>query len=147
MWYAYAVGFGYAIIVGYLLIKPVMFIMWSYEDRSLKSRWQPALIGVIERIFYISSLLMNHYEFIGLWLILKMAGHILGKEPSDRIFYMETLIGNAISLLYAGVGFQMISWIKKEEWFWAAIIPSLLITATYYFYRYLETLANKNQKS
>jgi len=50
MWYAYAVGFGYAIIVGYLLIKPVMFIMWSYEDRSLKSRWQPALIGVIERI-------------------------------------------------------------------------------------------------
>ncbi len=152
MWYAYAFGFGYAIIVGYLLIEPVMLAIWKYREEvpgalRVPGDPQPALIGVIERILYISSLLMDHGEFIGFWLALKMAGHLWGKERTYRILYMDTLIGNAISLLYAGVGFQMISWIESEKWFYASIVPSLLILGTYYLYQYLKKHAKKSQKS
>jgi hypothetical protein len=142
MWYAYAIGFAYALIVGHLIIDWVMLRMWDCVEPEKETRdelelkktddWQPPITGTVERTLYISSLLMGYGEFIGFWLALKVAiaWARWGKGHSGRTIYMGSLIGSALSVLYAVVGFQMIKWIEQEQWFLAATVPNLLLLGT-----------------
>ena len=74
-------------IVGILLIavptthivvfSALLLANWLFEtDISPVRRdlWPPALVGLLESIMYPTALLLNAKEYIGLWLLLKVAG-------------------------------------------------------------------------
>ena len=145
MWYAYAIGFAYALIAGQLVLRCIMSRMWDCIERQPEAQeymalergkktdlWQPPITGTVERTLYVCSLLMGYGEFIGLWLVLKVtvAYPLWSKARSGRTIYMCSLIGSALSVLYAGVGFQMIKWIEAEKWFAAVTVPTLLLLGT-----------------
>jgi hypothetical protein len=152
MWYSYTFGFAYSLILGHLAIALVMPRMWDCIEREpgtdesnelerakKTDDWQPPITGTVERTLYVSSLLMNHGEFIGLWLVLKVtvAWGRWGKGHSGRTIYMGSLIGSALSVLYAVVGFQSIKWIEGGKWFPAAAVPILLWLGSAVLWNYL----------
>ena len=106
--------------------------------------WQRIVMGAIERTLYMSSLLMNYGEFIAVWLGLKVAGGWKRwQEPDGRYYFSITLFGSGLSLLYAVVGYKMTTWIYNSQWSHAAIVPSLLIMATYILWWWLENKVDK----
>lgn len=102
--------------------------------------WQPPITGTVERTLYVSSLLMGYGEFIGLWLALKVtvAYPLWSRTHSGRTIYMCSLIGSALSVLYAVVGYQAIRWLEGEKWFPAAAVSILLWLGTAVLWNYLE---------
>ena len=98
-----------------LLLTRYLFVLNGPLQR--KNLWPPALLGVCEGVLYPTAFLVGHAEFIGFWLLLKVAGQwprwgldsSQQKRPDDdslhegRRRYYQFLIGNALAVL-AGVG-------------------------------------------
>jgi hypothetical protein len=75
------------------------------------SVWPPVVLGAIEIVLYTTTLLMGQAAFIGVWLILKVAGRWgdwqeRGQEARNR--FQGFLVGTALSLVSAGVTFGLI---------------------------------------
>lgn len=126
MWYAYVIGY-FCSLAAHFLIDPIANRMWEClgwkGDNDIRFRpdvWQPRVVGVVERVLYTSALLMGKGEFIGLWVAIKAAGQwkrwgeeieIDGRFLEGRSLYQNFLIGNALSILYAATGAQLVTWI------------------------------------
>lgn len=140
-WYAYAVGYAYAIFVGHALIKNVMDRLHDCvaftDDREYK--WQAPIIGITERTLYVSSLLLDHSAFVAFWVGLKVAVQWKRWNENEigRTIFMNTLTGNAFSILYAVVGYKMVLGIKERELVFSLIIPVSLIIGTWVLWRWL----------
>lgn len=147
MWYAQVIGYFFAVVIGDLLIKLVVDRLWECirpkqlddPQKYRPDKWQPRLVGVIERVLYVATLQFGKGEFIGFWLALKVAGQWTrwSKEPQTgekiphgRSIYQNFLIGNALSVLYAFVGFRVIEWISLRQIVKATTIPLSLIATT-----------------
>ena len=75
------------------------------------SVWPPIVLGAVETVLYTTTLLMGQAGFIGVWLILKVAGRWGdwqggGQEARNRL--QGFLVGTALSLVSAGITFGLI---------------------------------------
>ena len=166
-WYAYAIGYLYAIFCNPLLSWVVVRMHEKIKpDLPLKDhKWQYLAIGVTEKILYVTAFLLQHGEFIAFWVVLKVAVPYLrwtGKDDQEtkedekkkkneedekqqmekaeegRSLFMNTVIGNGLSILYAGVGYGMIEWISRGTWPAGWLIPLLLIVYTVFLGEYVK---------
>ncbi len=94
--------------------------------------WLSPLQGHIDRVLYVVALEVGAPIFIGLWLVLKAAGH--WRSPERRSQYNIFLIQSGISLLYAVVGWKMLLWARDMQWKPLIIYPVALIALTIVFY-------------
>ena len=113
--YLLSIVFSHVVIFWALRLTKYLFVLDGPLQR--KNLWPPALLGVCEGILYPTALLVGHAEFIGFWLLLKVAGQwprwglyaSQEKRTDDdtlhegRRRYYQFLIGNALAVL-AGVG-------------------------------------------
>lgn len=147
MWYAYAIGYGFAILIGSVATKLVSDRMWQCigwrktvrPDHFRPDVWQPRVTGIVERTLYIATLQVGRGEFIGFWLALKVAGQWSRwsreaepgeNAPQGRSIYQNFLIGNALSVLYALTGFKLIDWISSGFVPRAIAASSILVIST-----------------
>lgn len=127
---SHLIGYAWAIVVGHVVVSRVVGKMWDWlpinkQDRNrLRPKeltWHAGVVGMLERALYVTALVMGQGSFIGIWLALKVAGQwkgwtATGNEdkdgggPSGRAVYNIFLIGTALSLLYAVVGYGLIVW-------------------------------------
>ena len=108
----------------------------GFEERRYKHKWQPSIVGLIERTLYIVTLLMGYAPFIGLWIGLKVSIPYIRwtgerNDKTDpfhgRSLFMVSLCGNALSILYAVVGYLIILWLNKGDMLRAGIVAGTLI--------------------
>jgi len=137
----FLVGFYFAVVVGHYIITEIVANMWiaatGRKDDPVSPFDTSAIIGWVERSFYIVFLLLGKPEVIGFWLTLKTAGRIWGEErpakkticndnsPPTRTIYQIFLIGNALSIGYAVVGWKIIVWLPKTPAYAVLSIISL----------------------
>jgi hypothetical protein len=82
-----------------------LFELGDPTDTARRELWPPAVLGLCEATMYPVALVSNHSDFIGLWLLLKVAGQWPGwglrekdnaeKLDQGRRRYYHFLIGNA----------------------------------------------------
>jgi len=133
----YFLGFGYSAVVGGFLVKLVTDQLVSARVRENEiystNSWLSGALGIMERILYIGSLLMRKGEFIGVWLGFKVVGRLAYKQDKEEHTCLTAyLIGNALSIVYAVVGFKIIVWFKRGS-FQAILTPLIVVGATYAF--------------
>lgn len=145
-WIALIIGYGFAIVIGHFRIKKIVDGLWRTEagwngiaDNAVRpASYLSTFVGVVERVLFVASLQMEKAEFIGVWLVLKVASQwklwsegVTEKQPIDgRIFYNIFLIGSGLSIAYAVVGAQIIHFIAAENWSFAIGLPVALLAGT-----------------
>lgn len=132
--FADLIGIYFALVIGHYQIAETMRRMWialTETESNPVSVFESAMIGCVERIFYVfilylMSLQANAALAIGFWLALKTAGqwriwpeeHIepgVYTDSLNRSAYQIFLIGNALSIGYAFVGWLIISWLRFDN--------------------------------
>ena len=130
-WYAPVIGYGFAVFAEAILVKSLVETLWdcivppsSSSPQSRPLFWQGDALARIEGVLYVAFLQLGIGSLIGVWLILKVAGHWKrwlddGDEktqrPDGRTVFNIFLIGNALSVIYSVVGFKLIGWIEAER--------------------------------
>jgi hypothetical protein len=131
MWYAHLIGYGFSVFAAAILVKSVVETLWeciapesSTNPQVRPNPWQGDALARIEGVLYVACLELGQSHLIGIWLVLKVAGHWKrwmddgdeGKEqPDGRSVFNIFLIGNALSILYSFVGFKLIGWVAEGE--------------------------------
>lgn len=144
-WYVYLVAYAYALFFGELvaLVTEYMYDL-TEVPRVTRYKWQPPIVGIVERTLFLSSLIAGHGSFIALWLTLKVTVQYkrwsgedksLQVEDADRVLvgrtlFMNSLIGNGLSILYAGVGYGIIQWSRSGRTQLAVVVPVALVAGT-----------------
>lgn len=114
----YALAFFAASVIGFLIVTPiVLLVVWIYFRDEFKDRRRAqlsAIVGILERILYITAILIGHPELIGAWFVLKAVGEWGDtrkavsdqqedvKRPGVANEYLLNLIGSLLSL-FVGV--------------------------------------------
>ena len=134
-WYVYAIAYAYSLFAGQLvgLVTNCMYKIADPQEKGLYPHtWQAPIIGIVERSLYLSSLLAGHGEFVGLWVALKIGVQYKRWTERDlgRTLFMNNLIGNALSVLYAGAGFGITLWMKSNRVGYAIAVPIALVLGT-----------------
>jgi len=144
MWYTYALGFLYALGAGLIFIKPAADLMDELvqPNKPQEHVWQTPIIATIERVLYISSLLMGYAAFIAFWVGLKIAIDY-PRWRKNRTIFLNSLTGNGLSILYAVVGYMIIVWMKSKDWAHAIVVPVLLILGNISLLLYLKWQGRK----
>jgi len=143
----YAIGYGFALIVGQIFIGAIAKCM--YTEIGIPNRehaFHSMILGLVERVMFIASLQVGIPQFIAIWLGIKTAGgwkHWTEEclIPSDRDgkeikilgrhIFNVFLTAQALSIGFAGVGWKLIEWLNKGAWAEAITVGlSVLIGAT-----------------
>lgn len=109
----YLAGYLLAILLGQVTIGPIvrrLIRRYLGPDREITQPGLARLIGALEQVLYISAILLGRPEFIGVWLILKVAGEwhpgvregqpaAVGQAREYTIF----LFGNGLAVVLAVV--------------------------------------------
>jgi hypothetical protein len=109
----YLAGYVLAILIGQVTIGPMVRLLirrYLGPDREITQPGLARLIGALEQVLYISAILFGRSEFIGVWLILKVAGEwrpgaregqpvAVGQAREYTIF----LFGNGLAVVLAVV--------------------------------------------
>jgi len=144
-----------AIAVGYFEISQTMHLIWiaaNGRENNYASKLASAIIGSIERLFYVLLFIISPYQnvqnsvlafqAIGFWLLLKVAGQWRDspeenhsseldrktqhkKISQNRTSYQIFLIGNALSIGYAIISYAIFYFLLNYSSInaaWAAII-------------------------
>ena len=113
-----------SVAVGTLIVFAVMhFLAWllnlhnkEYLDTLAPEQhranfWSPVIVGYIELAMFPLAIVWGHAEFIGAWLVLKVAGQWVGWQGNDkndphnlsisRWRYNRFLVGNALNIIVA----------------------------------------------
>ena len=152
MWQDYVaviVGYAFSRLVGHWLISRLVPTLWrvlgwkrNTEAEYLFFRPElPAMVGVLERTLYTTSMLLKQPQFIGLWLALKVAGGWKGwsepvKTPDGKIvlngrdLFSVFLIGSGFSIAYGITGALIIQWLDKDNIVAAITVPAALVLGT-----------------
>jgi len=112
-----------SIVLSHIVVSLSLRFTWRLFDLEGPIRrinlWPPALVGLLESVLYPVALLTKHTDFIGLWMLLKVAGQWprwgleakgqneerVKKLDEGRRRYSNFLIGNALNLLVALVAY------------------------------------------
>jgi hypothetical protein len=156
--FACLIGYLFAFI-GDIYIGLIVNRMYELTEShgSRKYRWQYPVVSIVERILYISALLLSKGEFIAFWVGLKIVVQYKrwtdyhppnGREMSaadkaemGRTLFMNSLTGNALSILYAFVSFKLIMWYALGQKDLAITVPSILVLISLMLYFYLRFCA------
>jgi len=83
-------------------------LTWGYLKKKgipgKKAGILTAPVGVVERLLYTTSFLVNQPGFVAVWLALKVASQWKRWEGEDRATYNVFLIGNGLSMIMAYLG-------------------------------------------
>ena len=83
----------------------------------VRNFWQTATVGIIERVLYLTSIVVGKPEFIAIWLTLKTVYVSWNKEESSsRRTFNTFLIGNGLEILYAFAGASIIQGATGSIW-------------------------------
>jgi len=145
----YAIGFAYSVLVGHALVAPLAAAMLPTHDPDSRddpehishSLILPPAQGMVERALYTAALLGGQSALIGVWLGLKAVG-TGAFQGRVRHIYQRFLIGTAVSLLYAAVGWQVIEWLTSQPQHvtYAVVAALILVIATIALTRYVRFL-------
>ena len=139
--YPQLLGYILATVGVHFIISPIMEYMW----RSAGSRpidrprsWHSKLLGMIERAMFVGSIQLKRPEFIGVWLVFKVASQWArwsdektegqkshSGKAHGREFYNIFLFGNALSIVYAALCAMIIKWLSAGD-----ILFSLVVVLT-----------------
>jgi hypothetical protein len=115
----------YVTLIAQIAILPIVRRMWSILEKEAESEgikekvkprtWQGMILGVIERILFLLSLISGQVQFIGLWLGLKTVSQYKRWSENEigRATFNIFLIGNGLSLLYAVAGYEFVEFGRK----------------------------------
>ena|SRR3989338_6775137 len=138
----YLIGYIVACSLSFIFIDLIYQELWreikdELEDKDHKlHRWYGAIIGLLEQVMYITAILLDKFEFIGIWLAFKVIGRWersriefeqnsnkgkLGKLQTHAIYSIFT-IGNALSIIYSVVGWKIICWLRGDRIFEAVLL-------------------------
>jgi hypothetical protein len=121
------VGLVYVTYIANKAIYPTVKLMWSIlqlevkrekNEEEVKPRpWQGKVVGVVERILFLLSLLTGNGQFIGLWLGIKTVSQYKRWSDSEigRATFNIFIAGNALSLLYMATTYGFIDIGRKIE--------------------------------
>lgn len=114
----YALAYLAASIIGFLIVTPLVLLVvriyFRHEAQDRPRAHLSAIVGVLERILYITAILIGHPELIGAWFVLKAVGEwgdtrkVVNdqeegvKRPGVANEYLLNLIGSLLSL-FVGV--------------------------------------------
>ena len=151
MWYSYLFGYLFATVLGAVLIGMVVDRLWHSvgwrgpQDSTFRlSSRIPLVVGVVERVMYVTALQLGIAEFLGFWLALKVAGQWKqwGEETKipevvqherrlhGRAVFQVFLVGNSLSLMYSVTGFKIVEWMNSGDFIWLTVVPALLVLGT-----------------
>ncbi len=117
--YLLSIVFSHFAVFCSLLLTRWLFVLTS-PTSGRRNLWPPALLGVLESILYPTAFIIGHTDFIGLWLLLKVAGQwprwtreIKATDDVDapdegRRRYYQFLIGNALNVILAAASYAII---------------------------------------
>lgn len=136
-------GYGFAVVAGHVCIAVVMDGLWRGEaggdSKTRPTAYQSRLVGFVERALFVATLQIGRGEFIGVWLVLKIAGQwkrwAEGEKVGDEVIdgrssFNLFLIGSGLSIAYAFVGAQLIKFMLGKDWWYAIGLPMALFLAT-----------------
>jgi hypothetical protein len=139
--YPHLLGYILATVGAHFIISPIMEYMWRSAGSRPVDRpraWHSKLLGMIERAMFVGSIQLKKPEFIGVWLVFKVASQwarwadakTAGQksksgEAHGREFYNIFLFGNALSIVFAAVCAMMIKWLSAGD-----ILFSLVVALT-----------------
>ena len=143
-----------AIIMGELKTK-IRTYLPEIKGFSKAYSWYASMVGYMDGILYITSLLAGRPAFIAAWLAFKLAGRWesvkldeeerkkIAKDqdwsPAERFIttnaeYNIFTIGNALSVIYAVAGWKIIEWMKadKLDRVWALCAITIIGSVIFY---------------
>ena len=152
-WYAPVIGYGFSVFAEAILVKSLVETLWdcivpqsATNPKNRPQMWQGDALARIEGVLYVALLQLGLGSLIGVWLILKVGGHWKrwiddGDEqtqrPDGRSVFNIFLIGNALSVLYAFVGFKLIDWVTERNIERVIWVPLAVIALTLAFWAWI----------
>jgi len=148
MWYSQVIGYGFSVFAEAILVKNLVDTLWdciapsgSTSPQIRPRAWQGEALARLEGVLYVAFLQLGLGQLIGVWLVIKVAGQWKrwtddGDEktqrPDGRAVFNIFLIGNALSVLYAFIGFKLIGWVDARRilricWVCLAVIAGTLV--------------------
>ena len=115
-------GFAVSMIGGHIIVWPLVEkFLWPRVNKGYRAAgtlFRPdgitCLTGLVERGLYTAALMAGAYQWIGVWLGIKVIARWQNNSPEKKGFehgYDVWLIGSGISLLCAFIG----AWIAKGQ--------------------------------
>lgn len=154
-WYAPLIGYGFSVFAAAILVNSLVETLWKCvaSDESEKERvfgygWPNVILSRVEGVLYVAFLQMGLGSLIGVWLLLKTGGQWQrwvekGDEASKRspgwVALTVFLVGNALTVIYAFVGFELMIWLHAGEAKRAVLMMLLVIAATIGFWAWIST--------
>ena len=149
-WYAPVIGYGFSVFAEAILVKSLVETLWDCiapsDAKSRPAFWQGDALARIEGVLYVALLQLGLGNLIGVWLVLKVAGHWKRwmddgdeqtKRPDGRTVFNIFLIGNALTVLYSFVGFKLIGWIEAERVLQVCWVSLSVIVLTLAFWAWI----------
>jgi hypothetical protein len=138
---SYGIGYVFAVVVGHFLIKMNVDALWRGFGvlREQRKPWHPAFLGLLERAMYTASISLGQASFIPLWLGLKVLPQWkrwgddveVGTEKIEgRAVFNVFLIGNALSVIFAGVGAESIRWLSHAQFSKTVFVYAIVVIST-----------------
>jgi hypothetical protein len=130
-WYAEVIGYGFSLVGDAILAKNLVETLWKKvapkADASNEVRrfpWQGEALARIEALLYVAFLEFGLGYLIGVWVSLKVVGQwgrwngqtsTAGGRPEGWAVFNVFLIGNALTVFYALVGFALIGMVQANQ--------------------------------
>lgn len=159
-WWTYIVGYAFALLVGHLCIAPVISVAWDKvkakgEIERAGPVFSPVLAFIERALFATAWLIDGAKPFIVAWLAFKVTGQHVKGTPKEagaanrietiRAVFTIFLIGNALSLVYAVVGAEMIGWLTNGSWELVTFVLSALLLGTFVIWLWVSLIKDDNK--
>jgi len=131
----YGIAYLISIIGSQFVVKYILDNMWKKVYLEIKKidnnkkfeeirpfLHTPKILGLLESILYTTAFLIGKYEFISVWLVIKVAGSFKREfksndqgEQYEREKYNIFLIGNGLLILFSYIGALICRWLMEDN--------------------------------
>ena len=150
----YLAGFIYAVVLSSYPIRCLLRELYKAVEKERsqstggggKPHWMSAIVGHVETTLYFSAVLLGKWQFIPVWLGLKVVitwkGSIGRSQNTDERQYLGIFfIGNGCSLAFAVIGASMVRSIIRPGLEAVLALPVLLLIGTWVLIRLTRSYA------
>jgi hypothetical protein len=127
----YLLAYGISIFGSQVVIKLILGNMWGLVIEGVKGNdssqdteniralsWTSQILGLLESVLFTTAFFTDKYEFISIWLVLKVAGGFMKLSDSSKQYrrpiFNFFLIGNGLLILYSFVGVSISRWAMQK---------------------------------